>query len=213
MALDISAKHKKCFHIQPRSTDASWWVLLIAWQSKIFFQTRIWVFQKILTCRSSIADFTLDRHLSRCSSPAKSFLENDPEKSRKKCLLGLPRRWEPWEPWVWIHPLLRQRDVSELRCLWSFPSLWWSIEPCSFAFCKELLWPLQQAGYLAFPELQKISAAAIIIMTCVLYVPLKYLGTEELFFFFFLLHRHSQTTWRMCVFYSVSGDHWSLSFA
>lgn len=169
--------------MQPRSTDASWWVPSYCTTEQNIFQTRIWVFQKFLACRSSIADFTLGRHLSRCSSPAKSFLENDPEKSRKKCLLGLPRRWEPWQPWVWIHPLLRQRDISELRCLWSFPSLWWSIEPCSFAFCKELLWPLQQAGCLTFPELQKITAAAIIIKTRVLYAPLKYLGTEETFFF------------------------------
>lgn len=121
------------------------------------FQTRIWVFQEHLVCSSSKADFALGRHLSRCSSPAMSFLEKELEEPRKKCLLGQLRRWGPWEPWAWVHPPSHSkvRGISELRCLWSFPSLWWPTEPRRFAFSKEILWPLQWAGYLAFAELQK----------------------------------------------------------
>lgn len=170
------------------------------------FQTRIWIFQKCLVCRNSKADFTLDRHLSRSSTSAKSFLEKDPEEPRKKCLLQLPRRWGPLEPSVWICPLLEWEAFQSWGVYGAFHLCGGllshvdlhSVRKC-FGLCSGLPF--------SFPELQKNY------ISCCLHHDLCAVCTSKIPWHrrdcIFLLHEHSQTTWRMCILYSISGGHWT----
>lgn len=150
------------------------------------FQTRIWVFQKCLVSRSSKADFTLGRHLRRCSSPAKSFLEENPEEPRKKCLLGLPRRWGPWQPRVWIHAVLEQEAFTSWGVYGAFHLFGGLLSHVALHSIRKYSGLCSGLVALPFQSCRRITAAAIFIMTCALYAPLKYLGTEGTVFFCYI---------------------------